>query len=148
MSINAAVLGFNWRRQRTIGDEISLLKKTLPKFEGSSLSKAIEKAKMAEIVDMSLVNQYESAIPIAQQVESLTKERKELSQQKNREKHYNRASLVAFLGTSFAIIVGIRSTILYFLIFWIIRYTFRDHSIHIHVQANCFLDLIYTQVQA
>ena len=104
LSISTAILGFNWRRQRTIGDEISALKKTLPDLGGAkSVSEALEAVKAAETVDSAMVNKLQAAIPIQSEIDALTAERKELSQGNNRDKHFSQGALLAFLGTAFAI---------------------------------------------
>lgn len=104
LSVSTALLGFNWRRQRTIGDEISALKKTLPDLGGAkTVSEALEAVKASEEVDSSMVNSLQAALPIQSEIDALTAERKELSQGNNREKHFNQGALLAFLGTSFAI---------------------------------------------
>jgi len=102
-SLYTALLGFNWRRQRTMGDDISALKKTLPSFSGSSLSEAISAAKAADTVDSALVSKLQAALPIESDIKALTAERKELSSQNNRERHWSQGSLLAFIGTTFAI---------------------------------------------
>mmetsp|Transcript_33770 Transcript_33770/g.41414 ORF Transcript_33770/g.41414 Transcript_33770/m.41414 type:complete len:308 (+) Transcript_33770:70-993(+) len=102
-SVYTAFLGFQWRRQRTIGDEISALKKTLPKFDGSSLSDAIAALESAEEVDTYKVNALKLALPIQADIDSLIAERKELSSQGNKDKHFSQGALLAFIGTFFAI---------------------------------------------
>lgn len=102
MSVNAAVLGLKWKRQRTIGDDISALKKTMPKYEGTSLSEAIAKAESDE--DNALASLLKGAKPIEEEIGALTAERKQLSSEGNREKHFNQGSALAFVGTLFAII--------------------------------------------
>lgn len=102
-SVYTAYLGFQWRRQRTIGDEISALKKTLPAYEGSNLSEAIAALEAAETVDSFKVSLLQRALPIETQINELTAERKELSTQGNRDKHYSQGALLAFIGTAFAI---------------------------------------------
>ena len=107
LSVSTALLGFNWRRQRTIGDEIAALKKSLPDLGGaSSLKDAIAAAKAAESVNFQLVNKLEAALPVQADIDALTAERKELSQGNNRDKHYNQGALLVFLGTLFAIEVS------------------------------------------
>lgn len=101
LSVNTALLGFSWRRQRTIGDDISALKKTLPAFEGSSLSAAIAAAQ--EAGDTSLAMKLNAALPIQSEIDALVQERKDLSSKGSRDKHYNQGALLAFLGTAFAI---------------------------------------------
>ena len=102
-SVYTALLGFQWRRQRTIGDEIKALKKEMPSFSGSSLSEAIAEAKSAESVDIALVASLEKALPLQAQLDELDAERKELVALGPRDKHFNNGALIAFLGTSFAI---------------------------------------------
>jgi hypothetical protein len=103
LSLYTGFLGLQWRRQRTLGDEISGLKKSLPNLAGaSSIADAIAAAK-AEGGDASLVPAYERAIPIEKQINELTAERKTLASQGNRDKHFNQGALLAFLGTAFAI---------------------------------------------
>jgi hypothetical protein len=104
LSVSTALLGFNWRRQRTIGDDISALKKTLPDLGGaSSVKEAVAAAKSAESVDFQLVNKLESALSVQEDIDALTAERKELSQGNNRDRHFSQGALLAFLGTAFAI---------------------------------------------
>ncbi|CAB9516146.1 expressed unknown protein [Seminavis robusta] len=104
LSVSTALLGFNWRRQRTLGDEISALKKTLPDLGGAkSLTDAIAAAKSEETVNFALVNKLEDALPIQAEIAALTAERKELAQGNNRDKHFSQGATLAFLGTAFAI---------------------------------------------
>jgi hypothetical protein len=103
LSVYTAFLGFQWRRQRTIGDEISALKNTLPEFDGPSLSEAIATLEGAEEVDTYKVNALKLALPIQADIDSLIAERKELSTQGNRDKHFSQGALLAFIGTFFAI---------------------------------------------
>jgi hypothetical protein len=100
-SISTAVLGFQWRRQRTMGDDISALKKTLPSFEGSSLKEAI-----ANSEDASVTATLKAALPIEKEIQELTAERKELAAAGPRDKHFGQGSLLVFLGTAAAI--GVR----------------------------------------
>lgn len=102
LSASTALLGFDWRRQRTIGDEISTLKKQLPDLGGaSSVSQAITTAKAAE--DSLLAAKLQNALPIEAQIKDLQNERKALSEKGPRDKHFSQGSLLAFLGTLFAI---------------------------------------------
>jgi len=102
LSASTALLGFDWRRQRTIGDEISALKKQLPDLGGaSSVSQAIAAAKAAE--DSLLTAKLQDALPIETQIKDLQNERKKLSEKGPRDKHFSQGSLLAFLGTVFAI---------------------------------------------
>lgn len=106
LSLSTALLGFNWRRQRTIGDDISALKKQLPSPlpEGAkTIAEAIKKAESADEVDAALVSKLKEAIPIEDQINALVAERKELSTQNNRDRHYTQGAILVFLGTAFAI---------------------------------------------
>lgn len=104
-SVSTALLGFQWRRQRTLGDEISALKKTMPNLNGaSSLKEALAAAEGAESgVDASYVASLKAALPTESQVAELTKERKDLASAGPRDKHFNQGSLLFFLGITFAI---------------------------------------------
>lgn len=104
MSASTALLGFQWRRQRTLGDEISALKKTLPNLNGaSSVKEAIAAAESAEEVDASYVSALKGALATEGQIEELTRERKELAASGPRDKHFNQGSLLLFVGIAFAI---------------------------------------------
>lgn len=104
LSISTALLGFNWRRQRTMGDEISALKKTLPDLGGAkTVEAAIATVKAAEEVDTAMASKLQSALPIQKEIDALTAERKELAQAGPRDKHFSQGTLLAFLGTCFAI---------------------------------------------
>ena len=86
-SLSTGLLGFQWRRQRTLGDEISALKKTIPD--------AGEEPPTA------------AALAIQSEVDALTAERKQLAAEGPRDKHFSQGALLAFLGTLFAIEVRI-----------------------------------------
>jgi hypothetical protein len=104
MSASTALLGFQWRRQRTLGDEISALKKTLPDLNGaSSVSEALAAAQSAETVDSALVSKLKGALGIESEINALTQERKDLASQGPRDKHFNQGSLLLFFGIAFAI---------------------------------------------
>ena len=116
LSVSTALLGFNWRRQRTIGDEISDIKKRLPSLDGAkTVSEAIANAKAAESVDSALVSKLEAALPIQKEIDELTAERKTLSQGNNRDRHYSQGATLAFLGTAFAI--EVRKHNMFFIIY-------------------------------
>jgi hypothetical protein len=103
-SLSTALKGFQYRRQRTIGDEIKEVKKSLPALGGaSSVQAALSTAESAEEVDTALVNKLKAALPIQIQVDSLTQERKDLTKMGLRDKHFSQGALLAFIGTSFAI---------------------------------------------
>lgn len=104
LSASTALLGFDWRRQRTIGDEISGLKKTLPDLGGaSSVSDALKACQAAEEVDSTQLARLQSALPIDSQIKELQDERKALVAKGPRDKHYGQGAMLAFLGTIFAI---------------------------------------------
>ena len=97
-------MGFDWRRQRTIGDEITSLKKTLPNLGGAStVGAAIEEATKAEPVDAAYVAQLQASLGTDAQIKELQDERKELAAKGARDKHYSQGALLAFMGTLFAI---------------------------------------------
>lgn len=101
-SLSTALKGFQYRRQRTMGDEIKALKNTLPNLGGASnLSSAITAAQEAE--DSSLVAQLQGAMPIQKEIDALVQERKDLSGMGLRDKHFSQGAILAFIGTSFAI---------------------------------------------
>lgn len=102
LSCTTALKGFQYKRQRTLGDEITALKKTLPDLGGAaSLKDAITQAETAE--DAALVNKLKAALPIQSDIDALVAERKELSKQNLRDSHWNQGAVLAFLGTAFAI---------------------------------------------
>ena len=103
-SVSTALLGFDWRRQRTIGDEINELKKSIPDLNGAaSVSAAIEEATKAEPVDSAYVAKLQASLSTDAQIKELQAERKELAAKGARDKHYAQGSLLAFVGTLFAI---------------------------------------------
>jgi hypothetical protein len=104
LSASTALLGFDWRRQRTIGDEISALKKTLPDLNGaSSVAEALKACQAEEEVDSARVARLQSALSIDSEIQGLQNERKELAAKGPRDKHYGQGATLAFLGTVFAI---------------------------------------------
>lgn len=104
LSCSTAVKGFQYRRQRTLGDEISALKKTLPDLGGAaSLSAAIANAEGAEEPDTALATKLKAALPIQAEIDTLVAERKDLSSKGLRDSHFSQGALLAFLGTAFAI---------------------------------------------
>ena len=103
-SLYTGFLGFQWKRQRTLGDEISALKKSLPVSDvPAALTAAKEAANAAEIAKL------ESAMSTVKEIEALTQERKDLAAAGPRDKHYAQGALLAFLGTAAAIEVGFLS---------------------------------------
>jgi hypothetical protein len=109
-SILTALLGFDWRRQRTIGDEISALKKTLPDLGGaSSVAEAVAAAEASE--DSVLAAKLKGAAPIESQIKEMQAERKALAEKGPRDKHFSQGSRLALIGTVFAIEVRSRLTL-------------------------------------
>lgn len=103
-SIYTGLLGFQWKRQRTIGDEIKALQKSLPDLQGaSSVKEALAAAKAAEEPQASRIAALEGALSVEQQIKELQQERKSLVEAGPRDKHYSQGALLAFLGTAFAI---------------------------------------------
>eukprot|EP00579_Thalassiosira_antarctica_P000474 CAMPEP_0201867216 /NCGR_PEP_ID=MMETSP0902-20130614/1532_1 /ASSEMBLY_ACC=CAM_ASM_000551 /TAXON_ID=420261 /ORGANISM="Thalassiosira antarctica, Strain CCMP982" /LENGTH=300 /DNA_ID=CAMNT_0048392341 /DNA_START=39 /DNA_END=941 /DNA_ORIENTATION=+ len=104
LSASTGLLGFQWRRQRTMGDEISALKKTLPNLNGAkTIKEALAAAQGAEEVDMAYVSSLKAAMPTESQVMELTKERKDLASAGPKDKHFNQGALMLVIGTTFAI---------------------------------------------
>lgn len=97
-SLYTAFLGFQWRRQRTLGGDIKELQAQLP--AGISSKADIEKAMKEEGADLTKLK---AAMPIAEQVMELQNERKELAAAGPRDQHFGQGALLAFLGTAFAI---------------------------------------------
>jgi hypothetical protein len=104
-TLYTAFLGFQWRRQRTLGGDIKELQAQLP--AGISSKADIEKAMKEEGADMMKLK---AAMPIAEQVAELQNERKELAAAAPRDQHFSQGALLAFLGTAFAIEVCTKTT--------------------------------------
>jgi hypothetical protein len=105
LSMYTAYLGFQWRRQRTLGDEISTLKKSIPALDGAgSVSVALAAAKEAN--DLYKINALTAALEIESKVSMLVAERKSLAEAGLRDKHFQQGALLAFIGTCFAIEVS------------------------------------------
>jgi hypothetical protein len=102
MSLYTAFLGFQWRRQRTLGDDISSLKAKLPKLptDYKTIQEAIDSG---EEMEPKYLSELQAAIPVEQEIQALTAERKQLSSQNNRDQHYTQGAWIAFFGTLFAI---------------------------------------------
>ena len=104
-SAYTAFLGFQWRRQRTLGDEITQLKKTLPDMGGAaSVAEAIAAAQ--EAGDSAKVAALQSARSTESEIASLQQERKDLAAAGPRDRHFAQGALLAFVGTTFAIEVS------------------------------------------
>ena len=103
-SVWTAVLGFQWRRQRTIGDDISKLKKTIPDLGGaSSVSEAVTAAKAAESPDNAMISKLQAALSVEDEVKTMQVERKELAAKAPKDQHFSQGATLALLGTVFAI---------------------------------------------
>jgi hypothetical protein len=101
-----AFLGFQWRRQRTLGDEISALKKSLPALGGAaSVSEALTAAQ--EAGETAQVATLQAAQATESEIATLTQERKDLAAAGPRDKHFAQGATMAFLGTAFAIEVRV-----------------------------------------
>lgn len=98
-SLSTALLGFQWRRQRTMGDEIKDLKKTLPDLNGAaSVSAALQEA-----TEPAQINALKAAIATETQVNELVAERKGLVAAAPKDKHFSQGTILVLLGTVFAI---------------------------------------------
>jgi hypothetical protein len=104
LSVSTAVLGLEWRRQRTIGDDISKLKKSIPDLGGaSSVSAAVTAAKAAESPDNALISKLQAALSVEDEVKAMQAERKELAAKAPKDQHFSQGVTLALLGTVFAI---------------------------------------------
>jgi len=115
-SASTALLGFQWKRQRTIGDEISTLKKTLPTLRNgaTSVKEALtmvptttSTVEGGEAVDAAYISALKGGLEIENKITELTNERKELASAGPRDKHFNQGALLLFIGTAFAIEVSL-----------------------------------------
>eukprot|EP00979_Chaetoceros_neogracilis_P009076 scaffold2055_cov224-Chaetoceros_neogracile.AAC.6 len=103
-SCSTALLGFQYRRQRTMGDDISVLKKSLPNLGGASnLNAAIAQAETGETPDTALAFTLKAALPIQAEIDAMLAERKDLSKKGVKDSHFSQGALLAFIGTTFAI---------------------------------------------
>jgi hypothetical protein len=103
-SCSTALLGFQYRRQRTMGDDISVLKKSLPNLGGASnLNAAIAQAETGETPDTALAFTLKEALPIQAEIDAMLAERKDLSKKGVKDSHFSQGALLAFIGTTFAI---------------------------------------------
>jgi hypothetical protein len=109
LSVSTGLLGFEWRRQRTIGEEMSTLKKSLPNLGGaSSVAGALAAAQAADPKDVALISKLQAAVPVEAQIKDMQVERKELSEKGPKDQHYSQGTTLAFIGTCFAIEVSLR----------------------------------------
>jgi len=98
-SLSTGFLGFQYRRQRGIGEEINVLKKTLPKFKAKSIQEALQEEDLAP----SQIAMLQQGLQVEQQISGLQVERKDLASQGLKDKHFNQGTLLALFGTAFAI---------------------------------------------
>jgi Protein of unknown function (DUF4079) len=104
-SLYTAYLGFQWRRQRTLGDEIGTLRKTLPNLDGApSVLAALAAAKDAN--DLYKINSLNAALATEENIAALTAERKALAESGPRDKHFQQGAMLVLIGTCFAIEVS------------------------------------------
>ena len=100
LSLSTALLGFQWRRQRTLGDEIRILQASLPPIKPSKSSEDTEGSDAVAAVAVEVTQQ---AATIQSQIDALISERKQLASEGPRDKHFSQGATLAFLGTLFAI---------------------------------------------
>lgn len=98
-----AYLGFQWRRQRTLGDEIAALKREMPDLGGAaSVAEAVAAQQQAGDDDTKM-----AALRAAGETEAtiaaLQRERKDLAAAGPRDKHFGQGTLLACVGTIFAL---------------------------------------------
>lgn len=103
-SLYTGFLGLQWKRQRTMGDEISTLKKSLPSLgESKSVAEALRLAKAGEGVSAGRILELENAVSIETRIQEMQQERKSLAEANPREQHFSQGAILAFIGTAFAI---------------------------------------------
>lgn len=100
----SGVLGLKWRRQRTIGDDISKAKEEIKSIESRVPIYADGTSEMSEWVG----NRIES---LNTQIDDLKAERSKLSKEGNRDKHFNVGSLLLGAGIVFSIEGGMNTYI-------------------------------------
>jgi hypothetical protein len=113
-SVSTALLGFQWKRQRTIGDEISTLKKSLPPLrdgatsvkEALAMTSTTVESGETVTMDASYISALKNGLEIENKIDELTNERKVLANAGPRDKHFNQGALLLFVGTAFAIEVS------------------------------------------
>ena len=92
-SAYTAFLGFQWRRQRTMGDEITQVKADLAAVTPAAAAAEGEAPPVKTAAQVELETS----------LETLQQERKDLAAAKPRDKHFSQGSFLAFLGTAIAI---------------------------------------------
>jgi ABC-type multidrug transport system fused ATPase/permease subunit len=96
-SLYTAYLGFQWRRQRTMGDEIAALKQKLPPATSATSVEQELGAVAAVVQETRQISTLEA------QIAALTRERKEIASKGPRDQHFSQGALLACIGTLFAI---------------------------------------------
>jgi hypothetical protein len=96
-SLYTAYLGFQWRRQRTMGDEIAALKQKLPP---ASAATSVEQELGAVA---AVVQETRQITALETQIAALTRERKEIASKGPRDQHFSQGAFLACIGTLFAI---------------------------------------------
>jgi hypothetical protein len=111
LQISTATKGFQWRRQRTISEEIPILnKEKLPPLpEGATtLQEYVDMMKRAGTDDkeilLILYIWYKKALEVDLQVKALREERRVLASQNSRDRHFHQGAILAFLGIVLAIV--------------------------------------------
>mmetsp|Transcript_15963 Transcript_15963/g.28634 ORF Transcript_15963/g.28634 Transcript_15963/m.28634 type:complete len:365 (+) Transcript_15963:92-1186(+) len=115
-TLYAGFLGWQWRRVRTLGDEINELKNQKPTLKsGKSVAFPIGplldelKAELGSADDatkavlQSDISALQAFAPVDSEIQGLVATRKELTAGNYRDRHFNLASLLLFLGAGFAI---------------------------------------------
>jgi hypothetical protein len=101
-SLYTAYLGFQWRRQRTMGDEIAALKQKLPAATASS-STSSDSVEQELGAVAAVVQETRQTSTLEAQIAALTRERKEIASKGPRDQHFSQGALLACIGTLFAI---------------------------------------------
>eukprot|EP00752_Nemacystus_decipiens_P005700 g5158.t1 len=121
VSLRSALLGLQWREQRTMGGRMSELKEQLPMLSsGSRASTPLKKeadgirAKLEELgedaaeaaaslkADLAKLTS-SAAVEVEEELSNMTARRKELSSKNVRDRHYDAGALLLALGTFTAI---------------------------------------------
>lgn len=97
-SLYTAFLGWQWRRQRTLGDEISSLKQQQTSSSSSSSSSGGDDMAVAAVL-----SETRALSNLDLQIQALQNERKQLAASGPRDKHFSQGALLACVGTLFAI---------------------------------------------
>jgi hypothetical protein len=102
-SLSTAVLGVQWRRQRTLGTILKDKQQAL-------LATSAAAADTSTVVESSVSPSTAIVNPVVkemqQEIDALQQERKDLAAAAPRDRHFSQGALLAFLGTAFAIEVS------------------------------------------